>query len=197
MLVLAFVLRPYKLCWCCYHYRGIYSLHQLHVRYWAGTVLEKAHLLPIPFKLQRMVRTCVHIRLVDVHARYTSQNTLFVAYYCRSIGNYLCTATCYAAQTSGRRTGTVCVLIVGGCCKFGEAVRACSLVPSLPRPSFFAAVEKNGAGKPGRNHDMSRATNVTQFAGTTVNYPQIAYNLSMLAKSYLHRLIVALPAKDG
>ncbi len=36
--------------------------------------------------------------------------------------------------------------------------------PVFPAPAFFAVVEKNGAGKPGRNHDMSRATNVTQFA---------------------------------
>ncbi len=61
----------------------------------------------------------------------------------------------------------------------------CSFVPSLPHPSFFRAVENNGAGKPGRKRCVSHATNVTQGGGfdttvtsvtrarTYVDYPQI------------------------
>ncbi len=37
-------------------------------------------------------------------------------------------------------------------------------IPVFHTPAFFAAVEKNGESKPGRNHDMSHATNVTRFA---------------------------------
>ncbi len=84
--------------------------------------------------------------------------------------DYLCVLICTSIYTFTSKSLNFCACLFVYCVSnhaalyWGQGVHVLASIPVFPAPAFFAAVEKNEAGKPVRNHNISRATNVTQFA---------------------------------